>query len=104
MANILAIDEVVFHNILLAIEDERWGADYYDKNKDELENTIYADVDMMALLDKYYIFTNMIIEMTRRCYSLTNQAVRTFEEIGNHLLELDETISITLSAEESNYK
>lgn len=104
MADVLAMDEVVFHNILLAIEDERWGADYYDKNKDELENSIYADVDMMELLDKYYIVTNMIIEMTKRCYSMTDQAVRTFEEIGNRLLELDETISITLTAEESSYR
>ena len=104
MVDVLAMDEVVFHNILLAIEDERWGADYYDKNKDELENSIYADVDMMELLDKYYIVTNMIIEMTKRCYSMTDQAVRTFEEIGNRLLELDETISITLTAEESSYR
>ena len=73
MADVLAMDEVVFHNILLAIEDERWGADYYDKSKDELENSIYADVDMMELLDKYYIVTNMIIEMTKRCYSMTDR-------------------------------
>lgn len=104
MADILAMDEVVFHNILLAIEDERWGADYYDKNKDELENSIYADVEMMELLEQYYIVTNTIIEMTKRCCSMTDQAVRTFEEIGNRLLELDETISITLTAEENSYR
>ncbi len=104
MAEILAVDEMLFRKILLAIEDERWETDIYDKNKEELDNSIYAEMDMTAMLDRYYLFTNMIIEMTRRCCDLTNQAIRTFEEIGNRLIELDETIHITLTAEESSYK
>lgn len=104
MADKIAMDEVVFRDIYVANEDELWEADDYKSNQDTVQNVIYSDVQQTETIDKYLLCTNMIICMLRDCYNLCEQAANTFKEIGDNLLELDETLHITLYGEEAFYE
>ena len=104
MADIIAMDETVFRDVYVANEDELWEADDFKSNQDKVQNDIYTGVQQTETIAQYLLCTNIVACMLRDCYNLCEQAANTFREIGDTLLELDETIHITLHGEEAYYE
>lgn len=103
MADIIAMDEIVFRDIYEINTTELCDIHNYESNQDTVQNDLFSDVQQTEIIDKYLLCTNMVICMLRDCYNLCEQAANTFQEIGDTLLELDETIHITLHGEEVYY-